>query len=154
MQKKKIDNPVWTKPSCASCMLNIGYLILKKSTNNRELQYEGIKKILNILQNFSIDVFPTEISIRIFRMVQNLTENRDPFTQEKELSNNLGNEMSKQIKLDINKAKTETDRIYKAIIGSIVGNIIDFGTSNHNFSLDIEQFHKLYFENLKFFLEL
>lgn len=150
MKNIKNHRSLWTKESCAACILNIGYLTLLRSSNgDKQLQFEGMRQIYRILKNFSKAVLPTEISIKVFRMLQDLTKNQDPFVNEKKNSNKLGKIVSDQIKLDIKKTKSFSERLYKAIIASIVGNIIDYGTSQHDFYLDTKEFHKLYLQNLK-----
>ncbi|MFX1451200.1 MAG: hypothetical protein ACFFCM_10185, partial [Promethearchaeota archaeon] len=68
MKKEENRFQIWTKPSCASCILNIGYTAIMKSTSDKKLQYECMKKTYKMLETFSKDVFPTELSIKIFRM--------------------------------------------------------------------------------------
>ncbi len=149
MRKKENNNQLWTKPLCASCMLNIGYSALKKSTEDKELQYKCMKEIFNILKLFSNDVFPVDLSIKIFRMLQKSTKNMNPYDKEKKLSNKLGKTVSELIKLDIIKSQSYSERIKKAIIGTIVGNIIDFSTAQHQFNLDVNEFNDLYSHNLE-----
>ncbi len=149
MTKKRNDKNLWTEPSCASCMLNIAYLTLQKSTDDRKIQFESLKKLYKLLDDFSETVFPTEISTRIYRMLQDTTKNKDPFKKEKERSNILGIEVSNLIKGDIDETRSIPKRIYKAIIATIVGNIIDFGTDKHQFRLDTQEFMKLYYKNLE-----
>ncbi|NVM03943.1 MAG: DUF89 family protein [Candidatus Helarchaeota archaeon] len=149
MRKKEKNVLLWTKPSCASCMLNIGYSALKKSSKDRKLQYQCMEEIFSILKDFSNDVFPVDLSIKIFRMLQNSTNNIDPYEKEKKLSNKLGKTVSESIKLDINNSNSFSERINKAIIGTIVGNIIDFSTAQHKFNLDVKEFEDLYSQNLE-----
>ncbi|MFX1451201.1 MAG: DUF89 domain-containing protein, partial [Promethearchaeota archaeon] len=75
--------------------------------------------------------------------------NIDPYLQEKKISNTIGNDVSEKIKLEINRTNSLSERIYKAIIGTIVGNIIDFSTAEHKFKLDAKEFEDLYTQNLE-----
>ncbi|MHA1378774.1 MAG: damage-control phosphatase ARMT1 family protein [Candidatus Helarchaeota archaeon] len=149
MTKKENWQQLWTDPSCAICILNIAYQTISRSTKDIKIQFECIKKTFQILGNFSNDAFPTDISLKIFRMIQESTNNKDPFRKEKKDGNSLGRTVSRLIKADINETRTIPERIYKAIIGTIVGNIIDYATDRHNFNLDPEEFKKLYSQNLE-----
>ncbi|MFX0140438.1 MAG: DUF89 domain-containing protein, partial [Candidatus Hodarchaeota archaeon] len=68
---------------------------------------------------------------------------------EKKISNELGKTVSEGIKLDINRSNSFSERIYRAIIGTIIGNIIDFSTAQHQFNLDVKEFQDLYSQNLE-----
>ncbi|MHA1301211.1 MAG: damage-control phosphatase ARMT1 family protein [Candidatus Helarchaeota archaeon] len=149
MKKKGKTKKIWTEPSCASCMLNITYQIIKKSTDDKKIQFDCLKKLFQILGDFSEDTFPTEISLKIFRMLQELTKNLDPLKKEKKDSNILGKKVSELIRKDIADSKTDSDRLYKAVIGTIVGNIIDYATDKHEFNLNAQEFKKLYLGNLE-----
>jgi len=143
-----LDKKLWTKPICSTCILEVATKTIQLATSNEELQFKAIKKVLQILsEEFSENAMPVWISNKISQEISKITGNPDPLKKLKEESNRVALKVAEKIRKHIHKGKTFNEKLRKALIAAVTGNIIDFGTAKHKFNLN--QLEDTYFEALR-----
>ena len=117
---------------CIPCFLRQSLEAARMATDYEIIQRIVLKEVMKYLQKVSFDNSPPELSREVHSIIRNLTKSKDPYKLVKINSNKLVK--SKYFKLEqiVTLAK---DPLLMAIKLSIVGNVIDFGTSNR-FSLE------------------
>lgn len=152
----------YIEPICASCTFEIACKTLNLSleqTNlnkekKKEIKFRAIKQILKILgEEFSEYSYPFRLSAKVYESIKNITRIIDPYKNIKELSNKTILNLEDFFWKEINKGNTFKEKLYFAILGSITGNLIDFGTAGHQINLEPEnikqKFHQIKTHGLK-----
>jgi hypothetical protein len=109
---------------CFSCFLDHGLDIARRAGLSEEEQRLVINRVAQMLPEFDLSSKPPEMSLRINRAIRELTEVRDPFAEEKNLSNRLALAQADLVRSRINES---SDRLKTALEYAIAGNSIDFG---------------------------
>jgi len=142
-----LDKKLWTKPICSTCILEVATKTIQLATSNEKLQFKAVKKVLQILsEEFSENAMPVWISNKIFQEISKITGNPDPLKKLKEESNQIALRVAEKIRRHIHEGKTFNEKLRRALIAAVTGNIIDFGTAKHKFNL--KQLENIYFEVL------
>ena len=142
-----MDKKLWTKPICSTCILEVATKTIQLATSNEKLQFKAVKKVLQILsEEFSENAMPVWISNKIFQEISKITGNPDPFKKLKEEGNQIALKAAEKSE-NTYMGKTFDEKLRKALIAAVTGNIIDFGTAKHKF--DLNQLEDTYFEALK-----
>jgi len=137
----------YAEPICASCTFNIAHQTLNLSLEQvnlskekkEEMKFNAKKEILKILgEDFSEYSYPFRISAKIYDSIKKITGIEDPYKKIKDLSNKTILSLENFFWKEINKGKSFKEKLYSAILSSITGNIIDFGTAGHEFNLEVE----------------
>lgn len=109
---------------CAACFLRQAREALDLATNNNTLKMEVTEKVLEIVsENFHKEAVSNVIGTKIHRTIKKGTGNPDPYSKERELSNDIAMKFLPQIKKILEKEKDLKNYIKIAI----AGNVIDFG---------------------------
>jgi uncharacterized protein with ATP-grasp and redox domains len=152
----------YVEPICVSCTfeiatktldLSLEQLNLSKERKN-EIKFDAIKKILKILEKeFSEYSYPFRLSFKVYEMIKELTGIKDPYNHLKEYSNEICLNLEDFIWNEINKSKNFKEKLSIAILASITGNIIDFGTAGLELNLGVipikEKFKQIKTQGLK-----
>jgi uncharacterized protein with ATP-grasp and redox domains len=97
------------------------------ATDDKEIQTEVLREVMKYFQNASLKKSPPELSKEVHKIIREITGSKDPYKKVK----NKSNEMAKKDYLYLKKVVIESDDpLLMAIKLSIVGNVIDFGTTN------------------------
>ncbi|MDD3985313.1 MAG: ARMT1-like domain-containing protein [Methanobacterium sp.] len=109
---------------CAACFLRQAREALDLATDNNILKMEVTEKVLEIVsENFHKEAVSNVICTKIHRTIKQETENQDPYSKERELSNDIAMKFLPKIKKILGKEKDLKNYIKIAI----AGNVIDFG---------------------------
>lgn len=109
---------------CAACFLRQAREALDLATDNNTLKMEVTEKVLEIVsENFHKEAVSNVIGTRIHRTIKKETGNQDPYSKERELSNDIAMKFLPHIKKILGKEKDLKNYIKIAI----AGNVIDFG---------------------------
>ena len=128
-------------PLCLPCTVRTAYDIATKATDDgeqhRRVVTETIKWLSGILNQ--TDLTPAYLHTYVFRLVQKITGNRDPFAKLKEESNRIALGLIPSLESEISKRDFK-DAFKLAVLGAICGNSIDFEVEEHSVSLkDLEK---------------
>jgi hypothetical protein len=97
------------------------------ATDDEKIQTKVLQEVMRHLQNVSFTDSPPELSREVHKIIREITGSKDPYKKAKDTSN----EMAKKKYLSLKKLVIESDDpLLMAIKLSIVGNVIDFGTTN------------------------
>ncbi|MHA1145112.1 MAG: damage-control phosphatase ARMT1 family protein [Candidatus Helarchaeota archaeon] len=131
------DKKLWTRPGCASCLTKIALDMIQRSTEDEDLKRELVREMYGKLQDISSKTLTVELANEMLEIIEDKTGCPDPFIEEKKQSNEIGTQVAARIRKVISSGKTE-EHLRDAIFASIIGNIIDFATGDHEVELDSE----------------
>ena len=121
-----------THLECISSFIKQSLEAARMATDDEEIQTEVLQEVMNYLQNVSLKNSPPELSREVHKIIREITGSKDPYKKVKDESN----EMAKKDYLYLKKLVIESDDpLLMAIKLSVVGNVIDFGTTNR-FNVD------------------
>ena len=100
---------------------------------DKSRQKKIIDEVSRLIPEFNLDSSPPEMARHIHSLINNITQEKDPYLAVKEKSNRLALDFYPRLK---NKIKTTDDRLLLAIELAIAGNIIDYGVKN---TLDVNE---------------
>lgn len=109
---------------CFGCFLNHGLDIARRAGLNEEDQRLVLNRVARMLPEFDIHTTPPAMSLQINRAIRELTHVRDPFAEEKRLSNQLALDQADLVRSRILNSQ---DPLKTALEYAIAGNSIDFG---------------------------
>lgn len=118
-----------TALECLPCLLRQTLCTARLSTPRPELQKKIMDNVSRLLPDLDFDLTPPENSIQVYGEIARLSGNYDPFADLKKESNTLALHLRNEVMRSIENAE---DPLYAALIFSIAGNIIDYG-SQQNF---------------------
>jgi len=102
------------------------------ATDDEEIQTEVLREVMKHLQNISLTNSPPELSREVHKIIREITKSKDPYKKVKDQSNEMAKKEYPYLKKLVNESD---DPLLMAIKLSIVGNVIDFGTTNR-FNVD------------------
>ncbi len=117
---------------CIPCFIKQSLEAARMATDDERVQTEVLKEVMKHLQNISFTNSPPELSREVHQIIKKITKSEDPYRKVK----NQSNEMAEKEYPHLKKLVAESDDpLLMAIKLSIVGNVIDFGTTNR-FNVD------------------
>ena len=118
---------------CYPCILRHALDVARRTTNNENIQYDVMKKVVQELERIPRKSTPPEITARIHRVIKQATGNPDPFEQVKRLHNEIALQLYHKLK---KKIEASDNPLLMAIKVAIAGNIMDSGASGGDFDLN------------------
>ena len=116
-----------THLECIPCFIKQSLEASRMATDDKEIQTKVLREVMKYFQNASLTNTPPELSREVHKIIREITGSKDPYKKVKDKSN----EMAKKDYLYLKKVANESDDpLLMAIKLSIVGNVIDFGTTN------------------------
>jgi uncharacterized protein with ATP-grasp and redox domains len=117
---------------CIPCFLRQSLEASRMATDDETVQEIVLKKVMKYLQKASFDNSPPELSREVHAIIRNVTKSKDPYKKVKIESNKMVKNKYHKLEQMVSSSKNP---LLMAVKLSIVGNVIDFGTSNR-FSLE------------------
>ncbi|MBZ2164648.1 damage-control phosphatase ARMT1 family protein [Methanobacterium spitsbergense] len=109
---------------CAACFLRQTREALDLATNNDSLKMEVTEKVVKIVsENFHIGAVSNVIGTEVHRTIKQETGNKDPYSKEREISNDIAMDFLPKVE----KILGEEKDLKSCIKVAIAGNVIDFG---------------------------
>jgi len=121
-----------THLECIPCFIKQSLEASRMVTDNEDIQTKVLKKVMEHLQNVNFAKSPPELSKEVHKIIRDITGSKDPYKKIKNNSNELAKKDYSYLKKIVFESK---DPLLMAIKLSIVGNVIDFGTTNR-FKID------------------
>ncbi|MEM1507039.1 MAG: ARMT1-like domain-containing protein [Candidatus Bathyarchaeia archaeon] len=117
---------------CIPCTLRAAYDIATKATDDEEMHKKVLYETLKWLNSNGdlLNVTPTVLHTHVFRLVQKITGNNDPFAKLKRESNRIAMRLIPFLESEIEK-KSFNDAFKLSMLGAICGNSIDFEVEGH-----------------------
>ncbi|MCD6468967.1 MAG: DUF89 family protein [Thermoplasmata archaeon] len=112
---------------CIPCFLTQSLEAARMSSDDEETHKEVLKKVMHYLQTISFDIPPPETSREVHHIIRQITDTEDPYRKVKDQANRTAEKLYPTLKKMVIDAD---DPLLMAIKLAIVGNVIDFGTTN------------------------
>ena len=117
---------------CIPCFIKQSLEAARMATDDESVQTEVLKEVMKHLQNVSFTNSPPELSREVHQIIKKITKSEDPYRKVKNQSNEMAEKEDPHLKKLVDESD---DPLLMAIKLSIVGNVIDFGTTNR-FNVD------------------
>lgn len=122
-------------PECVPCMLQRAMMFCKDEDDRTKR--EIMRKLCKLFsEEISKDITTTELAFERNRVIEELTDNRDPMKDLKEESFNAALEVYSTLKSYVEGEKNDKERFKKALKIALAGNIIEFGARDHRVNLE------------------
>lgn len=109
---------------CIACKVRQAIDVVKRATDDPDLQERALKSMLETIVTLSFDRPPVAIRRDAENVVKAILGNPDPYIEHKELSNRIGLAMYPELK----KIAADSENPLKTALRlAVAGNIIDFG---------------------------
>lgn len=119
---------------CILCTLRAAYNMVKRSTENEEVQrrvlLEALRWLSKEAENLA-SVTPAALHTYAFKIVQRVARNKDPFLNLKKMSNNLAMKIVPILRREISGKRPE-EAVRIAALGAVFGNSIDFEVEGYH----------------------
>ena len=126
---------------CAECLIHRGRSEIVEASKDKALQFKAIRALFTFLaREFKASAVPAYLGTERDRIVRKVTRNPDPYATKKKLSNQKALEMLPLAEKIIMDSPSAEMRFRKALLCSIVGNVIEFDIPVHTFQFgDLEK---------------
>lgn len=122
---------------CAECIVHRGHAEIVEATKDQATRFEAMNALFEFLKNeFNPNAVPAYIGTERDRLVRKITCNPDPYSERKRLCNKKALEMLPMAKKIIEDSPNGKARFKKAVLCSIVGNVMEFDIPVHSFRFD------------------
>ena len=116
-----------THLECIPCFIKQSLEASRMATDDEKIQTKVLQEVMKHLQNVSFTDSPPKLSREVHKIIREITGIKDPYKKVKEKSNEISKKNYFYLKKIVNESN---DHLLMAIKLSIVGNVIDFGTTN------------------------
>jgi len=117
---------------CIPCFIKQSLEASRMATDNEKIHSEVLKSLMTFLSSISYKNSPPEVSKEVHEIIRNITKSKDPYKKIKYDSNKMAKKRYPHLKKIVEEAD---DPLLMAVKFAIVGNVIDFGTTNR-FNVD------------------
>ncbi|MBX5326295.1 MAG: damage-control phosphatase ARMT1 family protein [Candidatus Bathyarchaeia archaeon] len=122
---------------CAPCIIYRGYAEICEATKDEALRFKSMKALFDFLEKeFNQNAVPAYLGTERDRLVRKTTGNPDPYAVRKRLSNQKALELLPLAEKIISNSHSDEERFRKALLCSIVGNVMEFDIPVHSFKFD------------------
>lgn len=97
------------------------------ATDDEKIHAEVLRAVMHYLESISFTNSPPELSRDVHGIIRTITRSKDPYKKVKDQSNKMAKNLYPHLKKLVSNAD---DSLLMAVKLAIVGNVIDFGTSN------------------------
>ncbi len=123
------------EPECASCILSRAVAEAKQATTNHALQFRVATEVLRLLyREFSHTAVAADLGTKRDRIVKRVTGNKDPYRRSKCTSNEEAMKLLPFARKFVEEGYNQQDRLKRACLCAIVGNIMEFDIPGHKFN--------------------
>ena len=116
-----------THLECIPCFIKQSLEAARMATDDEEIHEKVLKKVMKHLETISFSNSPPELSRDVHKIIKTITKSKDPYRKVKDQSNQKAKNLYPHLKKLVDEAD---DPLLMAVKLAIVGNVIDFGTSN------------------------
>lgn len=112
---------------CIPCFISQALEAARMSSDNEEVQKKVLLEVMKHLQTVPFDSPPPETSREVHHIIRQITDTEDPYRKVKDQANRTAEKLYPTLKKMVIDAN---DPLLMAVKLAIVGNVIDFGTTN------------------------
>ncbi|MFX1295947.1 MAG: DUF89 domain-containing protein [Promethearchaeota archaeon] len=126
------------KPRCSICLLKRAWQEIQLSTDSKVLQFKVLKAVIHLFaQKFHENAVPAILGTKRDRLIRKMTNCQDPYKEHKIKSNKIALQLAKTLETTLKSENNIYKRFRFAMLGAIVGNILEFDILEH--SIDLEK---------------
>jgi len=120
---------------CAACILSRGAAEAAEATTNPALRFRVMADLLRLLyKEFRPTAVPADLGTKRDRLVKRITGNSDPYERRKRISNEKALKLLSYARKIVEEGYTQQDRLKRACLCAIVGNVMEFDIPGHRFT--------------------
>lgn len=120
---------------CAACILSRATAESVVATTNPALRFRVVIDLLRLLaKEFKPTAVPADLGTKRDRLVKRITGNKDPYKRSKKTSNEKALDLLPFAREFVEEGYSQQDRLRKACLCAIVGNIMEFDIPGHRFT--------------------
>ena len=112
---------------CIPCFIKQSLEAARMATDDEGIHGDVLKEVMTHLTSLSFTHSPPEVSKDVHGIIRTITKSKDPYKKVKDTSNTMAKEQYPHLRKLVEEAD---DPLRMAVKLAIVGNVIDFGTSN------------------------
>lgn len=125
------------RPRCSICLLQRGWKEIQLATDDRTLQFEVLKAIIELFaKEFQAGAVSAILGTKRDRIIRKMTKCPDPYKRHKVKSNTIALQLTDSIEAYLRAEKDSYRRFRRAMLVAIVGNILEFDILEHTVDLD------------------
>lgn len=122
---------------CLSCIIHRGYMEIAEATKDPKLQFQAASALLRCMaKEYKPAAVAAILGTTRDRIIKKISGNPDIYSERKRLSNQRALELLPSLRYSIEREANSEERFRKAVLASIVGNIIEFDIPDHEVNLD------------------
>ena len=118
---------------CLPCLMSQALKAARAATDDEEVQRQVVNAVAAMIPELSLGLKPPEIAQRGYRLISQITGNRDPFRKAKVDANHTALALWPQLKQLVEQS---ADRLFTACRLAILANSIDFGPNFEHGSIE------------------
>ncbi|MEM2104093.1 MAG: ARMT1-like domain-containing protein [Candidatus Bathyarchaeia archaeon] len=120
---------------CAACIISRGAAEIKEATANPALRFRAMMELLHLVsREFKPSTVPAELGTKRDRLIKRVTGCGDPYKRSKKLCNENALKLLPYVRKIVEEGYTQQDRIKRACLCAMVGNVMEFDIPGHKFS--------------------
>ncbi len=112
---------------CVPCVLRHVLETVKKVSDNEEIQEKVLRKALEKILEIDWEKSPIDITNMLYSEIRKITGVEDPYRELKRINNIESMRLVKKVVKEIEDSVDNEEKLKKATLAAIAGNIIDFG---------------------------
>jgi uncharacterized protein with ATP-grasp and redox domains len=109
---------------CLPCLMSQALKAARAATDDGEIQRHVVNAVAGLIPELSLGLKPPEIAQRVYRLISQITGNRDPFHQAKVEANHTALALWPRLTQLVEQS---ADRLFTACRLAILANSLDFG---------------------------
>jgi uncharacterized protein with ATP-grasp and redox domains len=122
---------------CAACIISRGTAEAKEATTNPALRFRAMNDLLRLLaREFKPTAIPADLGTKRDVVIRWVTGNADPYKRSKRLSNEKALKLLPYARKLVEEGYTLQDRLKRACLCAIVGNMMEFDIPGHKFTFN------------------
>lgn len=120
---------------CAGCIVSRAVAEVMEAATNPAIRFRAMVELLRLLsREFKPTAVPAYLGTERDRLIKRITGNNDPYKRSKRISNKKALKHLPYARKIVENGYTQQDRLKKACLCSIVGNIMEFDIPGHKFT--------------------
>ena len=129
-----------SKPDCIVCMFRQALNTVRLVSNDPDLHLRTLKRVAESVRNMQMDQTPANLSQPAYEIVAELTGVRDPYAEQKRLTNAIALKILPDVAAKVDAA---ADPLDAALHAAVAGNVIDLGIG-HAFDIEKDIFELMH----------
>ncbi|MEM3823481.1 MAG: ARMT1-like domain-containing protein, partial [Candidatus Bathyarchaeia archaeon] len=134
-QKLRSKMTLKVEAECAACIISRAAAEAMEATTNPALRFRAMAEVIRFLnKEFKPTAVPADLGTKRDRIIKWVSGNEDPYKRNKRISNEKALKILPFAKKIVEEGYAQEDRFKRAVLCSIVGNVIEFDIPGHKFT--------------------